>query len=1153
MKKRIISLFLALALCVGMLPAPAWAEEPTDPTQAVEVVGAANPSEETDPTTEPTEEETEPTEEGTEPTEEGTEPTEEETEPTEVQILEEPVGEVAAFGADSTEDVAMLEAGGKTTYYASVNAAIDAATEEKTGTVTLLDDAALENSDGESYFNHTNKGTDLTIVLDGHTLTGNMEDGSYDAQLTIDGTKSGSTFSGSIKFSGKGNVLTINGGTYQNDAGDFALEFWGRSMQLNITAGEFKNRLQFSCEWDSENGGYIPLNVTGGTFCGITNDGDETLGATLTLCRKAPYCFMDGSQKIKLSDLGLSTDRTLTVAECTEHTYETDETQENCEYCGKRNPQKPPENAVATVDGEFYSTLLGAIQAADTSGKSVVLCKDQRLPDDGLLRLDSYTVTIDLNGKELAVQQGLPILVTGGNVTLTNSQPTGKIAASGNNGSAIQVQGGSLTVKENVQVEGVSYGGHIYPAIEVTDGTVRLYQGATLVNGIQAPEGHTIAEYLAEGSAYAANGRVTNGYVQGTTDTLTVVEHSNHSFQSTGSCACGRSCDHSTVSDVTGLCQKCGSQVYEANVTTADGTVTGYRTLEEALRNGADATVKLLADCVEGTEEAFYVTVPLTLDLNGKRMEGPSGLVVKKGPTTIQDSAPAKTGTIAGTKDWEYSGVGLWVFKDAEVTLTILGGHFEGKTDGLQLAGQNTLILKGGSFSGIHFIEGAAATLRDALAPGYAYYKADNTLYDPGDKQEATVKLHVGAHPEHTPDSSGHCPCGYTVAAMLETEAGKQYFADFSDALEAAKAASGSTLTLLRDVTHSGDSSIYIDGGTFTIDWNGHTLSGGPSYYDLMVITDSANVTLRDGSNTNTGGARQTDLGAAVSIAVRSEGSVKIQGGTYSPNVTRSQRCYGSVQISGGVFENPEDHGRNCALYNASGSLSGMLTPDTAFAYEADGSDLLNAYNVNMSENYKTVYVVEHTHENFDENGVCDCGYPCPHADVDETGFCTLCGKRFYVQGTYADGTTHYYGTLSDALEDTAVTQAVIIGTLTEECESWDGGDRSVTLDLSYFGAVIKSVRSGHLILRDSSESGSILEVKEIQKDGQVTVESGTVFPQGETLSVYVYGKLTVTGGYVGSLTAMEGSTVSLSGGSFGKIVGSGVTLRSLLAENWRK
>ena len=1114
MKKRIISLILALTLCVGMLPAPAWAEEPTDPTQPVGVVGAANPSEETDPTTEPTEEETE---------------------PTEVQILEEPVGEVAAFGADSTEDVAMLEAGGKTTYYASVNAAIDAATKEKTGTVTLLDDAALENSDGESYFNHTNKGTDLTIVLDGHTLTGNMEDGSWDAQLTIDGTKSGSTFSGSIKFYGKGNVLTINGGTYQNDAGDFALKFWGRSMQLNITAGEFKNRLLFSCEWDNENGGYTPLNVTGGTFCGITYDGNETL----TLCRKAPYCFTENGQKIKLSDLGLSTDKTLTVERCTEHTY--DENQLDCIYCGQRNPTQAPAGTVATVDGQFYSDILKAIQAADISGETVVLYKDQRLPDDGLLRLDSYTVTIDLNGKELAVQQGLPILVTGGNVTLTNSQPTGKIAVSGNNGSAIQVQGGSLTVMENVQVEGVSYGGHIYPAIEVTDGTVRLYQGATLVNGIQAPDGHTIAEYLAEGSAYAANGRVTNGHVQGTTDTLTVVEHSSHSFQSTGSCACGLKCTHSTVSAETGLCQECGSQVYEANVTTADGTVTGYRTLEEALRNGADATVKLLADCVEGTEEAFYVTVPLTLDLNGKRMEGLSGLIVQKGPTTILDSSPAQTGTIAGTSDWEGSGVGLWVFKDAEVTLTILGGHFEGKTDGLQLVGQNNLILKGGSFSSINFTEGATATLWDALAPGYAYYKdADNTLYDPRDNQGVTVRLHVGAHPEHTPDSSGHCPCGYTAAAMLDTEAGKQYFADFSAAVEAAKAASGSTLTLFRNVALTGDN-LYIDSGTFIIDWNGHTLSGEMSK-DFLVVTNGAKVTLTD--SVGTGGLRNVGGRA---IGVYRGGSLTIQGGVYSPQLWKNQNSYGSIQISGGRFENPQNAGMNGALYCDSGFLADLLAQGYTFAYVDDDS-LFDVYHQNKSEIYRSVYVVEHQHE-FDD-GKCSCGYQCPHDQVDEEGFCTLCGKRFYVQGTYADGTKHYYGTLSAALGDTAVTQAVIIGTLSEECESWDGGDRSVTLDLNSFGAVIKSVRSGHLILRDSSESGSILEMKEIQRDGQVSVESGTVFPKWENLSVNVYGKLTVTGGYVGSLTAMEGSTVSLSGGSFGKIVGSGVTLKELLAED---
>ena len=528
----------------------------------------------------------------------------------------------------------------------------------------------------------------------------------------------------------------------------------------------------------------------------------------------------------------------------------------------------------------------------------------------------------------------------------------------------------------------------------VFHGTTHL-MGGHFEQGLDSACVDRALELLEEGFAFYDD----NGEVVDATDSTKLLGREIHvathptCHYSNGKCDCGRSCDHQgTVSDETGLCQKCESQVYEANVTAADSSVTGYRTLEEALSHGANATVKLLADCVvKEREEAFCVEVPLTLDLNGKRMEGPSGLIVKKGPTTIQDSSPAKTGTIAGTSDWEYSGMGLGVFNNANVTLTILGGRFEGNTDGLQLLGQNTLILKGGSFSGIHFKEGATATLRDSLAPGYAYYKdADNTLYDPGDDKEATVGLHVGAHPEHTLDSNGHCPCGYTAAATLDTEAGKQYFADFSEALEAAKAASGSTLTLFQDVALTGENNLSIASGTFTIDWHGHTLSGETSYA-LLCITDAAKVTLTD--SVGTGGACNTDLGAAVSIAVKNGGSVNIQGGTYSPQVMRSERCYGSVQISGGIFEPPQDSGRSFALYDESGSpLSGMLVDGTAFAYEADGSELLDAYHVNKSDSFRTVYAVAHTHESFDEDGVCACGYTCPHEHWTD-GVCDLCGK----------------------------------------------------------------------------------------------------------------------------------------------------------------
>ena len=738
---------------------------------------------------------------------------------------------------------------------------------------------------------------------------------------------------------------------------------------------------------------------------------------------------------------------------------------------------------------------------------------------------------------------------------------------------ALDIQNGHAKVESGIFNGGIFAQGDL----TMTDGSTTRLELGYVMGTIQLSGGSfdsihfdadaDYAALLADGYAYQSG---TSLVKPGDMDSNTAVQivkctHPD-GLTATEACPyCGKKCGHENTSAETGLCQECGSQVYEANVTAADGSVTGYRTLEDALSNGRNATVKLLADCKRGT--TFHVTVPLTLDLNGKRMEGSSGLIVHEGPTTILDSSPAKTGTIAGTSNWKYSGMGLSVYNNANVTLTILGGHFEGKTDGLRLVGQNTLILKGGSFSSIHITEGATATLWDALAPGYAYYKdADNTLYDPGDDQGVTVGLHVGAHTEHTPDSSGHCHCGYTAAAMLDTEAGKQYFADFGDAVDAAKAASGSTLTLLRDVTLTGGNNLYIASGTFTIDWQGHTLSGERSK-DLLVITDEAKVTLTDSVGSGgTGGLRNV---GGTAIGVYSGGSLTVQGGVYSPQLCRYGSAYGSIygsiQISGGQFQNPEGAGMNGALYCHTGALADLLAPGYTFAYEDDDSRF-DVYHQNMSEIYRTVYVVEHQQHKFGKDGLCSCGYSCPHDQVDKEGVCTDCGKQFCVRGTYKDGTTHYYGALSAALGDSAVTKAVILCS-GPACESWNGGGRSVILDLNGIPVVLESIQGGHLILCDSSGADTLLGMKEIQKDGQVSVESGSVVPQAETLSVY--GKLTVTGGYVDSLTAMEGSTVSLSGGevdsltamkgstvslsggSFEKIVGSGVTLRSLLAENY--
>ena len=1243
MKKRIISLILALALCVGMLPAPAWAEEPTDPTQAVEVVGAANPSEETDPTTEPTEEETEPTEEETEPTEAETEPTEGETEPTEGETepteapkaAEVPAEETAAPGEDEAVAAvqAMIDAlpdveDMSESYLDALEAAysaFDALSETQQAQITGVEKlealfgwvnsqvstlATEETISGEvTWDNQTftkpvklTGETTLTLTgttriecekpldLNGHKLTiqgtgslelvGSNNSGAtpqtsgaiYDSTWTSTSTSSTGRMvieSGTViarddvknavavrylymdggkleAYGARSGIVTTelritDGSLYATGSTRNGIDMWKpyyvSTAGLNILVSNEPN----AQEADMEDGtteqieNSEPKTVAIGKFSTSPSISVQAQQGSLYEATAKTATFALSGRNVDLSALTLEWIGTHTGLEASADgktlTVTTDETVQAGTYRLKVSVGEASRTAVVTVSGPpicIYDRPVDTIstdpEAGEVhvsayltdghsgfitfqwkqedgtvmegyTGENVPLCdlvelgmltQDASKPWLQSIRiyctlsydgysLDTDTVTLGLSscphpavdhegnclqcgqkkgsdGDALLVREdGLYHLIanaepgeanvglfmySGGNFYLTGDVPNKIVNVSNTDGSGkdvtLNLQGhtlntldmgnfpyGSFTLKNGTLnqcvystategkliLDGVTFmaayatnnsylditvqGESVFKekvSFSSVEGVVHL-RGGTFEKGIDTSNGAQPLALLADGYAFRNDqGIVDASNPENLKDKIQVVAHTCKYVN--GKCDCGRSCDHSTVSDETGLCQKCGSQVYEANVTAADGTVTGYRTLEEALRNGAGATVKLLADCVvKEREEAFCVEVPLTLDLNGKRMEGPSGLIVKKGPTTILDNSPAKTGTIAGTSNWEYSGMGLGVFNNANVTLTILGGRFEGKTDGLQMLGQNTLILKGGSFSSIHFKEGATATLRDSLAPGYAYYKdADNTLYDPGVNQEVRAGLHVGVHTEHTPDSSGHCPCGYTVAATLDTEAGKQYFANFSVALEAAKAASGSTLTLFQDVALTGESNLYIDSGTFTIDWNGHTISGEMSNV-LLCITDAAKVTLTD--SIGTGGLRNV-RGAAIGAYVGSQGSLTIQGGVYSPQLWKDRTAYGPIQISGGRFESPEDSGRNGALYCYSGSLAELLAPGYTFAYEDD--ELFDVYSQRKSDSYKTVYAVAHTHDSFDEDGVCACGYTCPHEHWTD-GMCDLCGK----------------------------------------------------------------------------------------------------------------------------------------------------------------
>ena len=838
------------------------------------------------------------------------------------------------------------------------------------------------------------------------------------------------------------------------------------------------------------------------------------------------------------------------------------------------------------IGEDRYTSLEDALTAAN-AGDTIILrgnfyqgSKTVEINKSVTLNLGGHTLTSDADGEPVLLILAENVTIQNGTVENTNSAKSSPAVTVGETGAAVEA---GLTVKDvtfigssdgnapqqyalNIlngyaKVESGIFNGGIFAQGNLTMtggsgtklelgyvmGTVELSGGSFDCIRINANADY--ARLLADGYAYhSGTGMVKLAGMNESTKVEIVKCTHPDGLTATEACPyCGKKCGHENIDQTTGQCLHCGYQM--AASLTVDGKTTFFDTFPNAAAaaNGkTGALLTLLKDeVVQNSISSSFGGGKITIDWNGHTLSGQpdrwNSVIALDGAAelTLRDSSGNNAGGIAN--------------QNTEAIL-VRGGSLtiESGTYASQVCipvDTATVKISGGIFKNDASSACSSAIdtedsryLAALMAPGYtlALDSKGTNLYDvyanKATPEHTTV--YVVPHASHTFDESGKCACGAGVPIQVDNGTDSFFFGDFESAVNQAKTLSGSRVRLLKDVTHSGDSGIYIDSGIFTIDWNGHTLSGETSNV-LLCITDAAKVTLTD--SVGTGGLRNV-RGAA--IGVYYGGGLTIQGGVYSPQLWKDRTAYGSIQISGGRFESPEDSGRNGALYCYSGALADLLAPGYTFAYEEDDS-LVDVYQ-RKSDIYKTVYVVEHQHEF--EDGQCLCGYLCPHDEVDEEGECTLCGKRFYVRGTYANGTTHYYGTISDALGDSAVTQATILRALTEECESWNGGDRSVTLDLNGWNLVVESIQGGHLILRDSSGIGSILAVKEIQKDGQVSVESGRLAPQGETLSVY--GKLTVTGGKVDSLTAMEGSTVSLSGGSFGKIVGSGVTLKELLAED---
>ena len=535
------------------------------------------------------------------------------------------------------------------------------------------------------------------------------------------------------------------------------------------------------------------------------------------------------------------------------------------------------------TDGGTYESLPAALNAAQ-DGDTVKLLSnhttnwsDVEASDLSTLAVVTKRLTLELNGwtvdylevgEVVPDEEGGILESTDGNLTIVDNiqdgshgkikdlqfvngsleiqsgqigdSGKGKLTCNGNSGS-VTVCGGTvlgLTVGEGASVT-VS-GGSTHAGSWFNDGTLTI-TGGTFGNVNFRNNGGTIAisggtfstirntgvssnippmSLLAPGYAFYKDNAVQDGSRHDFLQDVTVKEHTHTMVNS--KCACGFSCTHtnpagaSTI-DKDGKCTVCGTQFAAAIGETY------YTDVPSALNAAADGqTVKLLANGM--LPYGIYASKTLTLDLNGHSLSGYSlnvgGLTatsqVRTGKLTVIDSSGGNGAVGVTVRDG-----GTLVFDPKNDHTTLLQ---------LEVWG-GTVELYGGKISRSGLRLNNNITLGNLLPgqAGLAYYRGDTQLtLEEAASQTCDLVVKLCSHGGKNGFDGTNCPyCNAPAVAetaLYNGEGGRlrRRFADLQTALDADRDG-GSTLSLLTDVT--GDYT--IDGTRDTgIDLNGHSIHG---------------------------------------------------------------------------------------------------------------------------------------------------------------------------------------------------------------------------------------------------------------------------------------------------------------------------------------
>ena len=459
---------------------------------------------------------------------------------------------------------------------------------------------------------------------------------------------------------------------------------------------------------------------------------------------------------------------------------------------------------------------------------------------DGALDIQSGEIggiLVDDNGVE-SPGGGLVCDVNSGSVTISGGTVLGLTVLEG---AAVTVNGGSAHAGAWLNDSTLNITGGTFGNVRFRNngGTIAISGGTfDTITNTNGSGSIPLMPLLADNYAFYKGDNAQNS-TEKTLTNVTVRPHT-HSFEN-GKCDCGAS--------------------YVASVTASGGESTNYTSLDDALDAVKDGdTVTLLSDAKitrwPSLSKAF------TLELNGKTATTQSKAeLYLHARVTVQDSSNGKTGGMAGTALLNVQSNGDLIIKSGTFNgriamndgkLTIKGGTFNQEVD-LPRGDSDSVFFSGGTFANIWYPNSSGSFL-DLLADGCAFYDNDGKLVNAAEiTGRYLYNVHIGTHahsftggacacgytcPHTSVDESGACTvCGKQFAASITEGNDVTYYDTFGSALFYATRNDGCTLKLLADVTGT---TVMIN-NPFIFDLNGHSVDA---------LSVDAKATIKDSGTT---------------------------------------------------------------------------------------------------------------------------------------------------------------------------------------------------------------------------------------------------------------------------------------------------------------